>query len=68
MKAKAENELRLDCLRMKREIQREIAAETRGMTPGERLAHYRKLAAASPFAARVRARSRRKNGNVSGGR
>ena len=40
----------LDCIAMKRSIQRQIAAETKGMTPLERLAYYRKLAQESPFA------------------
>lgn len=44
----------LDCIDMKRAIQKEIASETRGMTPRERLAYYRKLANESPFASLVR--------------
>lgn len=40
----------LDCIALKRGIQREIAAETKGMTPKARLFYYRKLAKESPFA------------------
>jgi len=39
----------LDCIVLKRSIQREIAAETKGMTPKDRLVYYRKLAQESPF-------------------
>jgi len=48
----------LDCIALKRSIQREIAAETKGMTPRERLAHYRKLAEQSPFGPLLRRRNR----------
>lgn len=40
----------IDCMALKRCIQREIAAETKGMAPMERLVYYRKLSAESPFA------------------
>ena len=48
----------LDCVDMKRAIQREIASETRGMAPHDRLAHYKKLADESPFAPLVRRQKR----------
>ncbi|HOC70073.1 MAG TPA: hypothetical protein PLL36_11155 [Candidatus Hydrogenedentes bacterium] len=41
----------IDCIALKRRIQREIAAETKGMTPLERLVYYRKLSEESSFAA-----------------
>lgn len=50
MKTTDTNDRYLDCIAMKRAIQEEIAGETKGMTPGERLIHYRKLASDSPFA------------------
>ena len=49
----------LDCIAMKRAIQKEISAETKGMTPKERLAHYKKLETESPFSKTVRQRSLR---------
>jgi hypothetical protein len=57
VKTKQQDEY-LDCMALKRRIQREIASETKGMTPLERLAHYRKLADESPFAAALRQRTR----------
>jgi hypothetical protein len=48
----------LDCIAMKRAIQEQIAAETKGMTPRDRLAYYRKLASESPFASLISRRSR----------
>ena len=58
MKATQKQDQYLDCVDMKRAIQRETAAETRGMTPHERLAHYKKLAINSPFASLVRRQKR----------
>ena len=37
-------DFRVDCIRMKREIQRSIAKETARMTVEERVAYYRHLA------------------------
>ena len=48
----------VDCIALKRSVQKEISAETRGMTPLERLAHYRKLADQSPFAPLLRGGNR----------
>ena len=50
MKAVAEQNQHLDCIAMKRSIQKQIAAETKGMTPRQRLAYYTRLASESPFA------------------
>jgi hypothetical protein len=57
MKAAQTKDQYLDCVAMKRRIQQEIAAETRGMTPRQRLAYYKKLADESPFATMVRRRN-----------
>jgi hypothetical protein len=46
----------IDCIAMKRKIQREMARETRGMTPDEKLAYYRKLVTDSPWAKLMRRR------------
>ena len=54
MKAVAEQDQHIDCIAMKRSIQRQIAAETKGMTPRERLTYYKKLANESPFASLTR--------------
>jgi hypothetical protein len=51
MKGTTEPELRLNCIRMKRDIQAEISKETRGLSLEERLLYYRRLAAESPFMA-----------------
>lgn len=58
MKAVAEQDQQIDCIAMKRSIQRQIAAETKGMTPRERLAYYKKLANESPFASLTRRHNR----------
>lgn len=58
MKATQEQDQFLDCVNMKRAIQKEISAETRGMAPHERLAHYKKLADESPFASLLRRQKR----------
>jgi hypothetical protein len=50
MKTVAEKDQHLDCIAMKRSIQTQIAAETKGMTPRQRLAYYTRLANESPFA------------------
>jgi len=39
----------IDCIALKRRIQREISAETRGMDVPERLAYYQRQVEASPF-------------------
>jgi hypothetical protein len=46
----------LDCIALKRRIQRQIYAETKGMAPLERLAYYHKLVEESPFAALLKQR------------
>jgi hypothetical protein len=51
---KTQTEPRLDCIQMKRGIQRQIARETKGMTPTQRLAHYKRLAAESSFAKKLK--------------
>jgi hypothetical protein len=56
MKAHRAKGQQLDCIAMKRAIQKEISAETKGMTPAERLAYYRKLVDEGPFASLLRAR------------
>ena len=61
MKAAQEQDQYLDCVDMKRTIQREIASETRNMTPHERLAHYKKLASESPFASLALRQKRAQN-------
>ena len=43
MKAQPDK-LRIDCVKLKLQIQAEIASETEGMSPKERLAYVRKLA------------------------
>jgi hypothetical protein len=48
----------LDCIALKRRIQRKMSAETKGMTPRQRLAYYHKLAEESPFADALRRRER----------
>ena len=58
MKAAKKEDQSLDCIAMKRAIQKQISAETRGMTPHERLAYYKKLANESPFASLVRRQRR----------
>lgn len=58
MKAVQQEEGYLDCIALKRSIQRKIAAETKGMTPQARLAHYQKLVEESPFAPLLRRRNR----------
>ena len=55
MKTTTKQDLRLDCIEMKRQIQTEIAKETKGMSSLERLAYYRRLAEASPFFNRSKA-------------
>lgn len=59
MRAVRPQEQQLDCIAMKRAIQKEIARETRGMTPLERLGYYRKLADEGPFAPLLRRRNRK---------
>jgi hypothetical protein len=58
---KTQIEPRLDCIEMKRGIQRQIAQETKGMTPAQRLAHYKRLAAESPFAKRLKEQGQKSN-------
>ena len=58
---KTEIEPRLDCIQMKRGIQRQIAQETKGMTPAQRLAHYKRLADESPFARRLKEQGQKSN-------
>ena len=58
---KTQIEPRLDCIEMKRGIQRQIAQETKGMTPAQRLAHYKRLAAESPFAKRLKEQRQKSN-------
>jgi len=58
---KTQIEPRLDCIQMKRGIQRQIAQETKGMTPAQRLAHYKRLAAESPFAKRLKEQGQKSN-------
>ena len=47
----------VDCIALKRKIQRQISAETKGMTLAQRLAHFRKLADESPFATLLKRRT-----------
>jgi hypothetical protein len=58
---KTQIEPRLDCIEMKREIQRQIAQETKGMTPAQRLAYYKRLAAESPFAKKLKEQRQESN-------
>ncbi len=39
-----------DCVEMKHRIQERIAEETKGMTPRERVAYFRRRVAEGPFA------------------
>ncbi len=50
----------IDCIALKRRIQREIAAETKGMTPQERLVYYRKISNESPFASLMQEHAERR--------
>lgn len=59
MRATHPQEQQLDCIAMKQAIQKEIAEETRGMTPLERLRYYRKLADEGPFAPLLHRRNRK---------
>lgn len=58
MKTVAERDQHLDCIAMKRAIQTQISAETKGMTPRQRLAYYTKLADESPFALHMKRHGR----------
>ena len=44
MKKSSENEIHIDAIAMKRKIQRVISAETRGMSPAEKVKYYAVLA------------------------
>ena len=50
----------INCLALKRKIQREISLETKGMAPLQRLMYYQKLVDESPFFPLLRKRSIRK--------
>jgi hypothetical protein len=52
----------IDCIAMKRKIQREMSRETRGMTPEEKLAYYCKLVDDSPWGKLVRRRRSPRSG------
>lgn len=56
MKTIQQQDRYIDCIELKRSIQKEISDETKGMKPRERLAYYKKLAAKSPFASSLRLR------------
>lgn len=58
---KTQIEPRLDCIQMKRDIQRQIAQETKGMTPLQCLAYYKRLADESPFAKKLKEQQQKSN-------
>lgn len=53
MKPITKPEEQLDCIAMKRRIQSEVYKETKGMTPEQRLAYYKAMAARSREALRT---------------
>ena len=61
MKAAAGKCEHVDCIALKRNIQRRISAETKGMTPSQRLAYYRKLVDESPCAALPKRRAEKED-------
>ena len=52
--SKQQTKKAFDCVEMKRRIQEDIYAETRGMAPDELLAYFHKRVASSRFAALFR--------------
>lgn len=63
MKTAAGEHNDMDCIALKRGIQRQIHGETKGMTLPQRLAHYRTLVAESPFSALLGVRHARHTGD-----
>lgn len=59
MNEEKNEDITIDCVQMKRNIQREISEEMKNLSPEEKLKYYKKLADESPFAGRLK---RRKTG------
>ena len=66
MKESASENFQVDCVAMKRKIQRAISTEVRGMSREERLAHYVQLSGASRKQHRTVSGEKSRSANRSG--